>query len=182
MLFRSQATTAIQTLVTGIDATTNVGDIASTTYSFWQSTSTTGGSFAAQGLADMRTTWSIFEVKMPQAPTDLLLTTTTIYNYYEGALTAQQRYAPADKTGNASFEGLMFRSAPMRYDAASTSGVMYFLNSKVMELVIHAGTDFIMRDWVPSINQDAKTALFMVGLELVIKNRRKLGKITSITA
>lgn len=178
----SQASGAIQTLVTGIDATTSVGDINSTTYSFWQSTSSSSGSFAAQGLSDMRTLWSTLEVKMPAAPTDLILTTTTIYNYYEAALQAQQRYAPADKTGNASFDALQFRSAPVRYDAASNSGVMYFLNSKCMELVIHSGTDFIMRDWVPSINQDAKTALFMVGLELVIKNRRKLGKLTGVTA
>ena len=119
---------------------------------------------------------------MPVAPTDLILTTTTIYNFYEAALTAQQRYAPADKTGDASFDALQFRSAPVRYDAACNSGVMYFLNSKVMELVIHSGTDFIMRDWVPSINQDAKTALFMVGLELVVKNRRKLGKLASVSA
>lgn len=175
-------TSDIGSLVTSIDATSQIGDINSTTYSFWQSTSTSSGSFAAQGLSDMRTLWSTLEVKAPAAPTDLVLTTTTIYNYYEAALQAQQRYAPSDKTGNASFDSLMFRSAPVKYDAACNSGVAYFLNSKVMELVIHSGTDFIMRDWVPSINQDAKTALFMVGLELVIKNRRKLGKLTGITA
>ncbi len=178
----SPATTDIGSLVTSIDAVSSIGDINSTTYSFWQSTVTSGGSFAAQGLSDLRTTWSALEVKSPQAPTDLLLTTTTIYNYYEGALQAQQRYAPMDRTGNASFDALQFRSAPMRYDAAATSGVIYLLNSKCMELDIHSGSDFIMRDWVPAINQDAKTALFMVGLELVIKNRRKLGKITGITA
>jgi hypothetical protein len=178
----SPAAADIGSLVTSIDATSQIGDVNSTTYSFWQSTSTSSGSFAAQGLSDMRTLWSTLEVKAPAAPTDLILTTTTIYNYYEGALTAQQRYAPVDKTGNASFDALQFRSAPVRYDAACNSGVAYFLNSKVMELDIHSGTDFIMRDWVPSINQDAKTALFMVGLELVIKNRRKLGKLTGITA
>jgi hypothetical protein len=176
------ASTDIGSVVTSIDATSSIGDINSTTYAFWQSTSTASASFAAQGLSDMRTLWSVLEVKMPQAPTDLLLTTTTIYNFYEGALVAQQRYAPADKTGNASFGDLMFRTAPVKFDAACNSGVMYFLNSKCMELDIHSGTDFIMRDWVPAINQDAKTALFMVGLELVIKNRRKLGKLTAITA
>lgn len=176
------ASTDIGSLVTSIDATSSIGDVNSTTYSFWQSTSTASGSFAGQGLSDMRTLWSTLEVRAPAAPTDLLLTTTSIYNFYEAALQSQQRYMPADKTGNASFDSLMFRSAPMRYDAACNSGVMYFLNSKVMELVIHSGTDFIMRDWVPSINQDAKTALFMVGLEMVIKNRRKLGKLTAITA
>lgn len=178
----SPAATEIGSLVTSIDATSTIGQINSTTYSFWQATSTASGSFAAQGLSDMRTLWSTLEVKAPAAPTDLILTTTTVYNYYEAALQAQQRYAAMDKTGNASFDSLMFRSAPVKYDAAATSGVMYFLNSKCMELVIHSGTDFIMRDWVPSLNQDAKTALFMVGLELVIKNRRKLGKLTAVTA
>ncbi len=178
----SPATTDIGSLVTSIDATSSIGDINSTTYSFWQSTSTSSGSFAAQGLSDMRTLWSTLEVKAPSAPTDLILTTTSIYNFYEAALQAQQRYTSADKTGNGSFSDLMFRSAPVKYDAACNSGVAYFLNSKCMELDIHTGTDFIMRDWVPSINQDAKTALFMVGLELVIRNRRKLGKLTGITA
>lgn len=178
----STGTNDIGSLVTSIDATSQIGDINSTTYSFWQSTSTASGSFAAEGLSDMRTLWSTLEVKAPSAPTDLILTTTSIYNFYEAALQAQQRYAAADKTGNGSFDSLMFRSAPVKYDAACNSGVAYFLNSKCMELDIHTGTDFIMRDWVPSINQDAKTALFMVGLELVIRNRRKLGKLTGITA
>ncbi len=178
----SQVANTIQTLVTGIDATSTVGEINSTTYSFWQATNTTSGSFAAQGLSDMRTLWATLEVKAPSSPTDLILTTSTVYNYYEAALQAQQRYAPSDKTGNASFDALQFRSAPVRYDAACTSAAMYFLNSKAMELIIDANTDFIMRDWVNAIDQDAKTAMFMVGLELVIKNRRKLGKLLSITA
>lgn len=178
----SPATNDIGSLVTSIDATSTIGDINSTTYSFWQSTSTGSGSFATQGLTDFRTLWSTLEVKAPAAPTDLILTTTTVYNAYEAALQAQQRYAADSRTGNGSFDSLMFRSAPVKYDAACNSGVAYFLNSKCMELDIHTGTDFIMRDWVPSYNQDAKTALFMVGLELVIKNRRKLGKLTGITA
>jgi hypothetical protein len=178
----SPASTDIGSLVTSIDATSTIGDINSTTYSFWQSTSTGSGSFASQGLTDMRTLWSTLEVKAPSAPTDLILTTTSVYNFYEAALQAQQRYMPSDRVGNATFDSLMFRSAPLKYDAAATSGVMYFLNSKAMELVIHSGTDFIMRDWVPSIDQDSKTAIFMVGLELTIKNRRKLGKLTSIVA
>ena len=178
----SPAATEIGSLVTSIDETSTIGDINSTTYSFWQASSTTGGSFAAQGLSDMRSLWAELEVRAPAAPTDLILTTSTVYNYYEGALQSQQRYTSSDRTGNASFDALKFRSAPVRYDAACTSGVAYFLNSQAMELCIHSGTDFIMRDWVPSINQDAKTALFMVGLELVIRNRRKLGKIISITA
>ena len=168
-------------LVTGIDESSTIGEINSSTYSGWQASSTTSGSFTAQGLSDMRSLWAELEQKAPSAPTDLLLTTSAVYNYYEGALQAQQRYQ-SNGTGNGSFQDLMFRSAPIKYDAACTSGVMYFLNSKAMELCIHSGTDFIMRDWVMPANQDAKVALFMVGLELVIKSRRKLGKMITISA
>lgn len=178
----SPAATELGSLVTSIDETSTIGDINSTTYSFWQASSTTSGSFAAQGLSDMRSLWAELEVRAPAAPTDLILTTSTVYNYYEAALQAQQRYTSSERTGNASFDTLKFRSAPVRYDAACTSGVAYFLNSQAMELCIHSGTDFIMKDWVSPANQDAKVALFMVGLELVIKNRRKLGKMISITA
>lgn len=177
----SPGTNDIGSLVTSIDATSEIGQINSTTYSFWQSTSTASGSFAGQGLSDMRTLWSTLEQRMPASPTDLILTTSTIYNYYEGALQAQQRFTGTD-VFNGSAEKLKFRSSPIVYDAACNAGVMYFLNSDVMELDIHSGTDFIMTEFVKPSNQDARVAQFLVALELVIKNRRKLGKLTGITA
>lgn len=179
----SPATNDIGSLVTSIDATSTIGDINSTTYSFWQATSTASGSFAAQGLSDMRTLWNTLEQRGMDTPTptDMILTTSAIYNYYEGALQAQQRFTDS-RSANGSFENLMFRSAPVKYDAAATSGVMYFLNSDCMELDVHSATDFIMTEWVKPSNQDARVAQFLVGLELVIKNRRKLGKLTSVTA
>lgn len=176
------ASTDLGSLVTSIDATSSIGDINSTTYSQWQSAVTTSvGSFSSNGLAAMRTLWTTLGTRAGNGVTDLLLTTDTIYNAYETALQAQQRYTADNKVGNGTFESLMFRTAPVKYDRACNSGVMYFLNSKAMELAISSGTDFIMRDWVPSINQDAKVAMFMLACELVIKNRRKLGKLTGIS-
>ncbi len=179
----SPATTDIGSLVTSIDATSQIGDINSTTYSFWQSVNTTSGSFAAQGLSDMRTLWNTLEQRSMDTPTptDLILTTSSIYNFYESSLQAQQRFTTSNEA-NGSFESLKFRSAPVVYDAQATSGVMYFLNSDCMELDINTNTDFIMTEWVKPSNQDARVAQFLVGLELVIKNRRKLGKLNTITA
>lgn len=181
MFAASPATADIGSLVTSIDATSSIGEINSTTYSFWQSTSTSSGSFSAQGLADMRTLWATLSKRMPQSFPDLLLTTSDIHTYYEGSLVPQQRYE-SDGIGNGSFEGLKFKSAVVDYDAQATSGVMYFLNSDVMELVIDPDTDFKMTEWVKPSNQDARVAQYLVALELVIKNRRKLGKLTGITA
>lgn len=177
----SPAASDIGSLVTSIDATSSIGQINSTTYSFWQSVVTTSGSFAAQGLADMRSTWNTLSERQPVSNPDLLLTTSTIHSYYEGSLIAQQRYT-SNTTGNGAFEDLAFKSAVVKFDAQCTSGAMYFLDSEVMELVIDPDTNFIMTPFQQPIGQDAKTALYLVGLELVIKNRRKLGKMLSITA
>jgi hypothetical protein len=181
MFAASPASQDVGSLVTSIDATSSIGQINSTTYSFWQATNTTSGSFSAQGLADMRTLWNTLAKRMPQSFPDLLLTTSDIHAYYEGSLVPQQRYE-SDGTGNGSFEKLKFKSAPIDFDAQATSGVMYFLNSDVMELVIDPDTDFKMTDWVKPSNQDARVAQYLVALELVIKNRRKLGKLNTITA
>lgn len=182
MFASSPASQDIGSLVTSIDATSSIGDINSTTYSFWQSSVTSSGSFSAQGLSDMRTLWNTLSQRMPVTNPDLLLTTATIHSYYEGSQVAQQRYMPDNSTANASFTDLMFRSAPIKYDAQCNSGVMYFLDSEVMELVIDPDTNFIMTPFQQPIGQDAKVALYLVALELVIKDRRKLGKLTGITA
>ncbi len=59
---------------------------------------------------------------------------------------------------------------------------MYFLNSDVMELRIDSDTDFKMTEWVKPANQTAKVAQIIMACELATNNRRRLGKITSITA
>jgi hypothetical protein len=181
MFAASPASQDVGSLVTSIDATSSIGQINSTTYSFWQSNVVTSGSFSGQGLADMRTQWSTLEQRMPISAPELLLTTTTIRDYYEASLTPQQRYATTD-VGNGSFEKLKFKSAVIDVDSQCTSGAMYFLNSDVMELVIDPDTDFKLTEWVKPANQDARVAQYLVALELVIKNRRKLGKNVSITA
>lgn len=181
MFATAPASQDVGSLYTSIDATSSIGEINSTTYSFWQSKVVTSGSFSAQGLADMRTTWGTLAQRMPKSPTDLILTDLTTHTYYEGSQQPQLRYEKPD-TANGGFADLMFKSAPIKYDAQATSGTMYFLNSDVMELVIDPDTNFIMTPFQQPIGQDAKTALYLVALELVIKNRRKLGRMNSITA
>lgn len=177
----SPAAKELGSFVTSIDATSSIGDINSTTYSFWQSRVTASGSFASQGRADMLTMWNQLSVRNPASNPDLLLTTTDIHGFYEGSLTPQQRYE-SNTTGDASFKDLMFKSTPVRFDSQCTSGVMYFLNSDVMELSVDPDTDFHLTEWVKPANQDAKVAQLLFAGELVIKNRRKLGKLTGITA
>lgn len=167
----------IGSLVTSIDATSTIGEINSTNNSWWQSLVTTGGSFAAQGLSDMETTWNTLEGR--GAKTGLIITENTTYGRYVGSLQPQQRFS--GQVGNGTFANMMFKSAPVTFDLAATSGVMYFLDSNVLEFVVHKNRDFVPTEWVKPSNQDAKVMHILLGAELVVLNRRYLGKITSIT-
>jgi len=166
--------------VTLIDATSTIQDINSTTYSFWQADVNASGSFAAQGRSDMLTLWNALAI-IPGKPSDLLVTTATVHGYYEGSLVAQQRYTSMG-AGNSAFSNLMFKTAPVIFDNDCTSGVMYFLNSDILELAVSSDTNFVLSEWVKPSDQDAKVAQILVGLELITTNRRKLGKLTGITA
>lgn len=171
----------MNSLVTMIDATSTVHDINSTANSFWQATSTASGSFASQGLTDLRTLWTTLDKVTPDGAPDILVTTDTIYNFYEGSLTPQIRYT-SDSTGNNTFETLKFKTATMFYDSQATSGVIYMFPSKNLFIVLNSNADFKKTEFVKPTNQDAKTAQILTMLELVTNARRKLGKLTGITA
>jgi hypothetical protein len=164
-----------------IDATSNIQDINSTTYSWWQASSTTSGSFAAQGLSDMRTVYSTINKLAPEGVADIIVTTDTVYNYFEGALTPMTRYQPGG-TFEASPDALKFKGATVFYDAACNSGVMYFIPSKHLFLVINSNGDHKQTEYVKPSNQDAKVAQIILMTQLVTNARRKLAKMISISA
>ena len=175
----SPASTDINSLATLVDATSEIGDINSTTYSWWQANVNSGGSFAAQGRADMLTLYN--ELVVSGAAPDFIITTPTIHNYYEGSLVPQQRYTDR-ASGDASFGKLLFKGIPLMFDTTCSSGVMYMLNSDHLQLFVSSGNNMKMTEWVKPANQTAKVAQVILGLQLATNNRRRLGKITSITA
>lgn len=173
---------SLNSLAVLIDATSTIGDVNSTTNSWWQSLVTTSGSFAAQGRSDMLTTWNSLVTRGGGAnPVDMIITTPTVHGYYEGSLTPQIRYQSMTE-GNLAFSSLMFKTSPVIFDTACNSGTMYFLNSDALELVINSNNDFKLTEFVKPSSQTAKVAQLVVALELCTNNRRRLGKMTSITA
>lgn len=164
-----------------IDATSNVQDINSTNNSWWQATVTTGGSFATQGLDDMRTTHNTVEEYNPQSQLDTIVTTKAVKNYYEAALTPNIRYTPAG-SGTPTFGSLMFRGCEVFSDPNATSGVIYMFSTDDMYLYINSNGDFKTTEFVKPANQDAKTAQIIFMAELVTRARRKLAKINTVSA
>jgi len=164
-----------------ISNTGTVGDINGGTNTWWQSTQTTSGSFAARGLSDLRTTWDNVSVKMPAGGPDLLLSDQTSYEAYEATLIPTVRYSDVNM-GDLGFSNLKYKEAVWTWDPNATSGNIYLLNSKAIELVQHQSRLFTMSEWVKPANQDLKVAQVFWAGELTTNNRRKLGLLTSVTA
>lgn len=166
----------ITSLVTLIDATSTIGDINSTSNSYWQSLVTTGGVFASQGVADWRTTANTLMLR--GGSPKLILTTQTVHEAYEGTLVPQKRYAN-DSTGNARFNDIMFGDMKVRFDGQCASGVSYFLDPNALALYVHENRNFTLDEWVKIPDQDARVTQLFVMLELAAINRRLLAKVTT---
>ncbi len=171
----SNSAKEITSLVTMIDATSTIGDINSTANSYWQASSSAGGVFASQGVADWRSKYNT--LKNRQGNPDMILTTQTVFEAYEATMAPQIRYTPMS-TGDARFRDLEFAGAKVRFDDQCASGVSYFLDSDALHLFVSENVNFIYNDFVRPPDQDAKVAQFLVGLELATSNRRLLGKVT----
>jgi len=171
----SNNTKEIQSLVTLIDATSNIGDINSTSNSYWQSSVKAGGVFASQGVADWRNLYNT--LKNRQGNPDMIITTQLMFEAYEATMAPQIRYTSLE-TGDTRFKDLEFAGSKVRFDDQCAAGVSYFLDSDAIHLFVSEGVNFIYNDFVRPPDQDAKVAQFLVGLELTTSNRRVLGKVT----
>jgi len=181
MFSSSQIGANITPLPAIVAATGTVGDISGTTSSWWQSTSTASGSFAARGLSDLRTAWDNVSVKMPAGGPDLIISDQTAYEAYEATLTPTVRYSDVSM-GDLGFSNLKYKEAVWTWDPNATSGAIYLLNSKALELVQHQNRLFTMSEWVKPANQDLKVAQVFWAGELTTNNRRKLAVLTGVTA
>jgi hypothetical protein len=130
-------------------------------------------------LAQMSTAYN--SVSVGNDHPDMVLTTQTLFEKYEALLQPQLRYTDT-KTADAGFQNLLFKAAPVTYDAHCTSGVVYFLNSKYLTLVGHSGKWFSQTEFVRPENLDARYALIMCYGNLTCRNRAKQGKLTAKTA
>ena len=165
-----------------VDNTGTVGDVAGATQSWWRSTDTASGSFAAQGKTDMSTLYNtILNQSSADGTPDYVITTRAVFEFYEHSLEPQVRYASV-KDGNVGFENLRYKSAPMTFGSNVPSGELYMLRSDNLYLTVHSGANFKTTEFVKPANQDARTAQILLMAEVCTDNRRKLGRLTAITA
>ena len=189
------APNAITSLSQIISSNDTVQGLAGGTYTDWNSrglsargtppalASFTSGSFAAQGLDDMRIAYNNASegTMVPQA----IYAGWLPYGYYEGSLQPQERFTNTN-IADAGFMQLAFKSAPVFPDSympdGATTGRIYFLNFDCVELVILSGADFALSEFQRVENQSARVAQVEFTGQLVAKSRKYLNKMLSIQA
>ena len=160
-----------------IESGNTVGGIDSSTNAYWQSYEE--NTATALTLGQMGTAYNSISVGNDHP--DMILTSQTLFEKYEGLLQPQLRYTDT-KTANSGFQNLLFKAAPVVYDAAAPAGTMFFINSKYLTLVGHSGKWFTQTAFVRPEDLDARYALIMCYGNLTCRNRSKQGKLTAKTA
>ena len=160
---------------TGVLGTINGGSDT-----FWQSTVTTSGQFAAQGLSDMTTgTYAVSSAATNDNPTHYL-TNKTIFQKFEQTRLPLERIQNT-LTANAGFTNLTFKGKPVIYGNYIGAGLMYGINQNYLYLAVDSATDLVTTPFISPTNQTVKVAYILWRGQLVTNNRRRHFKLTSIT-
>lgn len=137
-------------------------------------------SFAAAGLANMRTAWNQASEGATTEP-NVVLTGLVNHERYEGSLEPQHRITNM-MLADAGIRALEFKKAPVIPDRKATAGAMYFINTNLLYLMVLAGADFQTTPWTAPEKQRVQVMKFYVTCELVIRDRKRNNKLTGITA
>lgn len=160
-----------------VDATSTVGNINSTTETWWRSyVEATAGALT---IADLTKTYNT--ISRGNDHPDLILTTQVLFEKYESLLQPQMRYTDTE-TGDAGFQNLLFKGATIMFDANVPAGVVYMLNSKYLKLVGHSNRWFTPTPFVRPNDRDARYSQILCYGNLTVSNRARQGKLTGRTA
>ena len=160
-----------------VEAAGTFGGIDRATYTWWQSYEE--NTAAALTVPQMATAYNT--VSKGNDTPDFIITTQTLFEKYEALVQPNLRYQDA-KTADAGFQNLVYKGAPVMFDTACTSGVMYFLNSKYLGIVGHKNNWFKLSEKREPTNGDAVYQMIKCYGNLTARNCKRLGKLTAKTA
>jgi hypothetical protein len=143
------------------------------------SVSFASGSFSAQGVADMRTSYN--NASEGALAPRIGLTTYSVLEFYEGAIVPQERYT-SPQMGNLSFMNLAFKDAVVVGDPKCTSGTLYWVNPSNCYAVALDGANFNNGEAHRAEKQEATNMQIMWKGQLVTEDRRLVNKMNGITA
>jgi hypothetical protein len=157
-------------------ATNTIGGIDRSAQAFWvpQRVDENG----SLTLASMRTTYNDCSEGIDQ-PSNIF-TTQSAYEDYEGLLQTNVRHESV-KMGDAGFQNLMYKGAPMVFDSYCDTGLMYFINFKYITLGKLDDTWFEPSDLAKPTNQDVWYKNLILYGNTSISNSSRQGVLFGIT-
>lgn len=154
----------------------NFGGIDRSTNAYWRSTETAVNN--ALTVARMVTAYNDASEGIDQ-PTNVF-TDQERFEDYEALIQADQRFMdPA--MGDAGFQNLMFKGAPVVFDTYCQSGVMYFLNLKYITLAKLNDVWFQPSEMLAPTNQDVWYKHLKLYGNLIASNCQRHSKLTGLT-
>lgn len=174
-------------LFTLSDASSTVGGISGTTYSWWRGNIDSDA--VTVSFSDMRAVKNSCMNGNGGSKVSLIVTTQSIYEKLFSLLTATYQFNPtqaATKEGKrlaeASFEMLEFEGIPVVYDEDITSGGMLFINKDNYKLGIVEDANFAVIDKSEPSDQHVSIQHIVFGGAAYTDRRASLGQMTNKTA
>ena len=161
--------------------TGTLGSKAGASETFWQSTVTASGQFAAQGLTDMTTAYYAVSSSSNVDNPTVFLTTKAIFQKFEQTRLPLERISNSDMTANAGKTNLTFKGRPLTYGNYINTGLLFGLNMNYINWNVDSETDFITTPFISPSNQTVKVAYILLRANLTTNNRRRHFKLTSIS-
>ena len=157
-----------------------LGTLNGSTDTFWQSTVTTSGAFATQGLTDMTTAFYAVSSAENEENPSILLTNKTVYQKFEQTRLPLERISNS-MSANAGFTNLTFKGKPLTYGNYIGTGLLFGLNMNYIYLAVDSETDMVTTPFITPTNQTVKVAFILWRGNLITNNRRRQFKLASIT-
>jgi hypothetical protein len=171
-------------LVSSTPSSGTVGGINRANFTFWRNQQVTdGGTSFSELRANMRTIHAACSKGQGIKEPDYYVSTSTVVNGYESLLIANERVmSKEDSQANAGFKStaFKFKQSPVYWDRDCPADTMYALRNDDPQIVVQSGVWFKLHPSVDPANQFLEVYKMESIYQVVVKNPRHLGVITSI--
>lgn len=159
-----------------------VGNIAQTTYTWWQNRQKTAtGPAAVYLLSDMRNLANTCSEGQTRSFPDIIVTTQAVAELFDDEVLEQRQIINVKEGADPESMSTAWKGIPLVWSGQCTAGRMYFLNSRFIGLNIDPDMDFSMTAWKTIPNQvEDRVAQIMTKGNLITTRRKSLGVLTAI--
>jgi len=159
-----------------------VGNIAQTTYTWWQNKQkTASGAASVYLLSDMRRLANDVSKGQTLGRPDIIVTTSIVDELFEDEV-LEQKQIVNQSSGDPMMLSNRFKGIPIVWSDQCPSGYLYMLNSRNISLNVDPGMWLQPSGWKEPVNSRDRSMQVMCKLNMVSNRRSSLGVLTGIAA